>query len=44
MKEQPISEQDQRRKRALIIFQVLIYGYLFGMFLLQLHLYHVRDW
>lgn len=44
MKEQPLSEQDRRRKRALTVFQVLIYGYLLTMFLIQLHMYSVRDW
>jgi hypothetical protein len=39
-----ISDQDRRRKRAMIVFQVLIYGYLIGLFLIQLHLYSVRDW
>lgn len=44
MKDQPISAQDRRRKRALIIFQVLVYGYLLTMFLIQMHMYSVRDW
>lgn len=44
MKEQPISEHDRRRKRALIVFQILIYGYLLMMFLIQLHMSSVRGW
>lgn len=35
---------DKRRKRALMIFQILIYGYLLTMFLVQLHMYSNRDW
>jgi hypothetical protein len=38
------SQQDRRRKRAMIVFQILIYGYLLGLFLIQLHMYSVRDW
>ena len=44
MKEQPISERDRRRRRALNVFQLLMYGYLLVMFLIQLHMYSVRDW
>lgn len=44
MKEQPISERDRRRRRALIVFQVVVYGYLLTMFLIQLHMASVRDW
>lgn len=44
MNEQPISAQDRRRRRALIIFQLVAYGYLLAMFLVQLYLYSVRDW
>lgn len=39
-----IDAQDRRRKRALNAFQVLIYGYLLTMFLIQLHMYSVSDW
>jgi hypothetical protein len=42
--EQPISERDRRRRRALIVLQVVCYGYLLVMFLIQLHMYSVRDW
>jgi hypothetical protein len=44
MKEPPLSEQDRRRRRALIVLQVVCYGYLLAMFLIQLHMYSVRDW
>lgn len=44
MKDQPISQQDRRRKRALIIFQILIYGYLLMMFLIQLNMSAERGW
>ncbi len=44
MNESPTSDQDRRRKRALMAFQILIYGYLFTMFLIQLHMYSTRDW
>lgn len=44
MNEQPISQQDRRRKRALYVFQIAIYGFLLSMFLIQLHLSHVRGW
>lgn len=42
--EQAISKHDLRRKRGLIVFQVLMYGYLLTMFLVQMYLYSVRDW
>jgi hypothetical protein len=44
MKEPPISQQDRRRRRALIVFQIVMYGYLLSMFLIQLHMASVRDW
>jgi hypothetical protein len=37
-------DHDKRRRRALMAFQILIYGYLLTMFLIQLYMYHVRDW
>lgn len=39
-----IVDADTRRRRALMVFQILIYGYLFTMFLIQLYLYSNRDW
>jgi hypothetical protein len=44
MNDTSVTDQDRRRKRALIVFQVLLYSYLLGLFLLQLHMYSVRDW
>lgn len=44
MKAQPISEQDRRRRRALIVLQIVCYGYLLVMFLVQLHMSSVRHW
>jgi len=44
MSKQVVSEQDRRRKRALIVFQVLLYSYLLGLFLFQVHLYSISDW
>jgi len=44
MAEPPIDERDRRRRRALIVLQVLCYGYLLGMFLTQLYMYSNRDW
>lgn len=38
------SRQDRRRWRAMVAFQVLSYGYLLTMFLIQLHMLSVRDW
>jgi hypothetical protein len=37
-------DHDRRRRRALMAFQLLIYGYLLTMFLLQLNMYLNRDW
>ncbi|MFA5941084.1 MAG: hypothetical protein WC809_17140 [Sinimarinibacterium sp.] len=44
MNEQPISQQDRRRRRGLIIFQILMYGYLLMMFVIQMYMYSQRDW
>lgn len=44
MNKKPIVDQDRRRKRALMAFQILIYGYLLTMFLIQLYMYSRRDW
>ena len=44
MEKSPISERDRRRRRALIVFQIVCYGYLLAMFLVQLHMASVRDW
>ena len=44
MSKKVVSEQDRRRKKAMIVFQVLLYTYLIGLFLFQLHLYSLSDW
>jgi hypothetical protein len=40
----PMSEQDRRRYRAMIVFQIVVYGALLAMFLIQLQMYFVKDW
>lgn len=44
MSKKVVSEQDRRRKKAMIVFQILLYSYLLGLFLFQLHLYSLSDW
>ncbi|HVL01448.1 MAG TPA: hypothetical protein VM553_16640 [Dongiaceae bacterium] len=44
MSKKVVSEQDRRRKKAMIVFQILLYSYLIGLFLFQLHLYSISDW
>ena len=39
-----MNEQDRQRKRALVVVQLVIYGYLITMFLLQLRLWSQRGW
>jgi hypothetical protein len=39
-----VNEQDKRRKRGLIAFQLFAYGFLLIMFLVQLQMYFTRDW
>ena len=39
-----MDKQEQKRKRALIVFQVFIYGYLLVMFLIQLYMSFARGW
>jgi hypothetical protein len=36
--------QERKRKRALIVFQVFIYGYLLVMFAIQLYMSFARGW
>ncbi|MET0286737.1 MAG: hypothetical protein ABW352_19810 [Polyangiales bacterium] len=35
---------DSRRKRGVYVFQIVCYGYLLTMFLIQLHMWSTRDW
>ena len=44
MSKQVVSEQDRRRKKAMIAFQIVIYSIILGEFLFQLHLYSLSDW
>jgi hypothetical protein len=39
-----MNEQDRKKRRALVMLQVVIYGYLLIMFLIQLRLYAQRNW
>jgi hypothetical protein len=39
-----MDRQEQKRKRALNIFQIAIYGYLLLMFLIQLYMSFARGW
>jgi hypothetical protein len=36
--------KERKRKRALIVFQILIYGYLAAMFGVQLYMSFARGW
>jgi hypothetical protein len=44
MSNKPTVDHDRRRRRALMVFQILIYSYLFGAWGLQLFMYSSRDW
>ena len=44
MSDKSVSHQDKRRKKALIVFQVLLYSYLIGLFLIQLYMKHIYNW
>ena len=44
MNDPSVSKQDRMRKRAMIIFQVLMYGYLITMFSIQMYMSSVRGW
>ena len=44
MKNETTTTQDHRRKRAMIVFQILIYGWLLTLFLIQLYMYSISDW
>ncbi len=37
-------DQDRQRKRALIVVQGVIYGYLLTMFLVQMYMRSQRNW
>ena len=39
-----MDKKEQKRKRALIVFQIFIYGYLLTIFLIQLYMSFARGW
>lgn len=39
-----VDQKERKRKRALIVFQIAIYGYLLVMFLIQLYMSFERGW
>ena len=39
-----VDQQEKKRKKALIVLQVVIYGYLLAMFLIQLYMSFARGW
>ncbi|WP_281182139.1 hypothetical protein [Aldersonia kunmingensis] len=39
-----MDEKEKNRKRALIVFQIFIYGYLLVMFGIQLYMSFARGW
>jgi len=44
MDKKPILDQEARRKRALIVFQCVIYSILVIQFSIQMYMYSQRDW
>jgi hypothetical protein len=39
-----MDQKERKRKRALIVFQIVIYGYLLVMFGIQLYMSFARGW
>ena len=39
-----VDQKEKNRKKALIILQVVVYGYLLAMFLIQLYMSFTRGW
>ncbi|CAJ1509716.1 hypothetical protein [[Mycobacterium] burgundiense] len=39
-----VDQKEKKRKRALIVFQIVIYGFLLTMFLIQLWMSFDRGW
>jgi hypothetical protein len=39
-----MDQTERKRKRALIVFQIVIYGYLLVMFGIQLYMSFARGW
>lgn len=44
MAKKPMLDQEARRKRALIVFQCIIYSILLAQFSIQMYMYATRDW
>ncbi len=39
-----VDQQEKKRKRALIVLQIVIYGYLLVMFSIQMYMSFTRGW
>jgi hypothetical protein len=39
-----VDQKEKKRKRALIVFQIVVYGYLLTMFGIQLYMSFARGW
>jgi len=39
-----VDQQEKNRKKALIVLQIVVYGYLLVMFGIQLYMSFVRGW
>jgi hypothetical protein len=39
-----VDQKEKKRKRALIVFQLVVYGYLLTMFGIQLYMSFARGW
>ncbi len=39
-----VDQQEKKRKRALIVLQLVIYGYLLIMFCIQMYMSFARGW
>jgi len=39
-----MNERDRKRQRALMVFQIVIYGYLALQFGIQMYMYATRNW
>ena len=39
-----VDQKEKKRKKALIVFQIVVYGYLLTMFGIQLYMSFARGW
>jgi len=39
-----MDQKEKQRKKALIVFQLVIYGYLLAMFAIQMYMSFARGW